>query len=91
MKKNLTKEFNFELFKSGKLAQTKLGNPVKFICITGDKMLINIKHRYNIIGGSTKILAPSLSGRNEKYNLNGKKYNGYNSEYDLEMVDFYEV
>jgi hypothetical protein len=35
-----TNKFNFEMFKNGKAAQTKLGNPVKFGCLTGDKMLI---------------------------------------------------
>ena len=32
--------FNLNEFKNGKKATTKLGNPVKFITMTGDKMLV---------------------------------------------------
>ena len=32
--------FNLNEFKAGKTATTKLGNPVKFICITNDGKLL---------------------------------------------------
>ena len=86
-----TNAFNFEMFKNGKAAQTKLGNPVKFICLTGDKMLITVYHRSRVFGNFEKAVAPVFGGSNEKYNLNGKKYNGTDTMYDLEMVESYTV
>ena len=35
-----TKEFNLEMFKNGAKAQTKLGNPVRFIAIANNGKLI---------------------------------------------------
>jgi len=86
-----TNKFNFEMFKNGKAAQTKLGNPVKFVCLTGDKMLITVYHRSRVFGNFEKVVAPALGGSNEKYNLNGKKYIGTDTMYDLEMVESYNV
>jgi len=88
-----TNSFNLEMFKNGKAAQTKLGNPVKFICITNDgKLFVRVYHRNRIIGFSTKNIAPAdNNGTTYKYNLNGTKYAGSHSEMDLEMVDSYEV
>lgn len=87
-----TKEFNFEMFKNGVPAQTKLGNPVRFITMTRDgKMLICVHHRYNVVGNFEKFVAPALEGRNERYHINGKKYNGTETMYDLEMVTPYVV
>ena len=86
-----TNAFNFEMFKNGKAAQTKLGNPVKFICLTGDKMLITVYHRSRVFGNFEKFVGNVFDGSNEKYNLNGKKYNGTDTMYDLEMVENYTV
>ena len=82
MKKNY---FNLNEFKNGKKATTKLGNPVKFITITGDKILVKVYHRSRIIGFSEKSIAPMLDGTVEKYNLDGKKYRGTDTEFDLIM------
>lgn len=35
-----TKEFNLEMFKNGAKAQTKLGNPVRFITITNNGKIL---------------------------------------------------
>ena len=87
-----TKDFNLEMVKNGKAIQTKLGNPVKFICITNDgKLLVKVNHRSRVGGFSNKYVAPMLEGTVEKYLLNGKKYNGTTTEFDLEMVDAYIV
>lgn len=87
-----TNNFNLEMVKNGKAIQTKLGNPVKFITITNDgKLLVKVSHRTRVGGFSNKYLAPVFEGSVEKYNLNGKKYNGTDSAYDLEMVDSYNV
>lgn len=77
--------FNLNEFKAGKTATTKLGNPVKFICITGDKILVKVSHRSRIIGFSTKSIAPMVEGTVEKYNLDGRKYRGTDTEFDLVM------
>ena len=86
-----TNTFNLEMFMNGKAAQTKLGNPVKFICLTGDKMLINVFHRSRVVGNFEKVVAPVFGGSHEKYNLNGKKYKGADTMYDLEMAESYTV
>ena len=86
-----TNNFNLEMFKNGAKAQTKLGNPVKFVCLTGNKMLITVYHRSRVIGSFDKVVVPAMGGSNEKYNLNGKKYNGTDTMYDLEMVEPYNV
>ena len=86
-----TNKFNFEMFKNGKAAQTKLGNPVKFVCLTGDKMLITVYHRSRVSGNFEKVVVPVFGGTNEKYTLNGKKYAGVDTMYDLEMVESYNV
>jgi len=86
-----TNTFNFEMFKNGAKAQTKLGNPVKFICLVGDKMLVTVNHRSRVFGNFEKVVAPAFGGSNEKYNLNGKKYSGTDTMYDLEMVESYNV
>jgi hypothetical protein len=78
--------FNLNEFKNGKTATTKLGNPVKFICITADgKLLVNVNHRSRIIGFSSKTVAPVFEGSIEKYNLDGHKYRGTETEFDLVM------
>ena len=88
-----TNSFNLEMFKNGKAAQTKLGNPVKFICITNDgKLFIRVYHRTRIVGFSTKYeAAADHDGTTYKYNIDGTKYNNTPSDMDLEMVDSYEV
>lgn len=80
-----TNYFNLTEFKNGKKATTKLGNPVKFITMTGDKILVKVYHRNRIIGFSEKAIAPMLDGTVEKYNVDGRKYRGTNTEYDLVM------
>lgn len=77
--------FNLNEFKSCKTATTKLGNPVKFITITGDKILVNVYHRSRIIGFSKKMVAPMFEGTVEKYHLDGRKYRGIDTEFDLVM------
>lgn len=74
----MTKEFNLEMFKNGAKAQTKLGNPVKFITIANNgKMIVSVMPRYSGI-------------EQAQYNTNGRKYNGTDTLYDLEMVEAYE-
>ena len=82
MKKNY---FNLNEFKNGKKATTKLGNPVKFITVTGDKILVKVYYRSRIVGFSEKSIAPMLDGTVEKYNLDGRKYRGTDTEFDLIM------
>ena len=77
--------FNLNAFKAGKTATTKLGNPVKFITITGDKILVKVYHRNRIVGFSTKAIAPVMDGSVEKYNFDGRKYRGTDTEFDLVM------
>lgn len=77
--------FNLNEFKAGKIATTKLGNPVKFITITGDKILVKVYHRNRIVGFSTKAIAPVMDGSVEKYNFDGRKYRGTDTEFDLVM------
>ena len=77
--------FNLNDFKAGKTATTKLGNPVKFITITGDKILVKVYHRNRIVGFSTKAIAPVMDGSVEKYNFDGRKYRGTDTEFDLVM------
>jgi hypothetical protein len=77
--------FNLNEFKNGKTATTMLGNPVKFICMTGDKILIKVYHRSRVGGFSQKYVAPEFEGTVEKYNLDGRKYRGTDTWYDLTM------
>ena len=77
--------FNLNEFKNGKTATTKLGNPVKFITMTGDKILVKVYHRSRIVGFSTKAIAPEFEGTVEKYNIDGRKYRGTDTMYDLVM------
>ena len=73
-----TKEFNLDLFKSGKAAQTKLGNPVKYSGISVRNELI------------VMVLPRSSSWEQVKYQLDGKRYKGTESWMDLEMVEEYK-
>lgn len=73
-----TKKFNLEMFKNGAKAQTKLGNPVKFITVANNgKLIVSVLPRYSAMESA-------------QYNLDGKKYNGTETLYDLEMVEAYE-
>ena len=70
-----TSNFNLEKFKNGAKAQTKLGNPVRFITIANNgKMIVEIKPR----GGMPE---------SAQYFPNGKKYGAGDTMYDLEMVE----
>ena len=70
----MEKTFNLEAFKNGEKAVTKSTKSVaKFICETRGKMLISIQEKYGF---------PYIA----KYNLDGKKYTGTESPYDLEMI-----
>lgn len=76
---NTTKAFNLEMFKNGVATQTKLGNPARFATISvRGELIVAVKTR-----GSLE--------ETVKYNLNGKKYNGIDTMYDLEMVKPYAV
>lgn len=77
--------FNLDEFKNGKTATTMLGNPVKFICMLDDKIVIKVYHRTRVVGFSTKYIAKEIDGTTEKYNLDGKKYRGTDTWYDLTM------
>ena len=70
-----TNTFNLEKFKNGAKAQTKLGNPVRFITIANNgKIIVAIKPRWKMEEVA-------------QYNLDGRKYAGTDTMYDLEMVD----
>ena len=70
-----TNTFNLEKFKNGAKAQTKLGNPVRFITIANNgKIIVAIKPRWRMEEVA-------------QYNLDGRKYAGTDTMYDLEMVD----
>lgn len=86
-----TKEFNFEMFKNGVPVQTKHGIPVKFVTISRGKMIVKVYHRHSVIGNFEKCIAPVFEGKTEKYNMNGKKYIGADTVWDLEMVTPYVV
>ena len=67
--------FNLEQFKNGAKVQTKLGNPVRFMTIANNgKLIVCIKPRW-------RMEEPA------QYNLDGRKYAGTDTMYDLEMVD----
>lgn len=80
-----TNYFNLNEFKNGKSATTKLGNPVKFITMCGDKILVKVSPRFRIIDGPTKYVVSAAESYTCKYNLDGKKYKGTDTEYDLVM------
>ena len=70
-----TNTFNLEMFKNGAKVQTKLGNPVRFITIANNgKIIVAIKPRWRMVEVA-------------QYNLDGRKYAGTDTMYDLEMVD----
>ena len=70
-----TNTFNLEKFKNGAKVQTKLGNPVRFITIANNgKIIVAIKPRWRMEEVA-------------QYNLDGRKYAGTDTMYDLEMVD----
>jgi hypothetical protein len=74
-----TKEFNLEMFKNGAKAKTKLGNPARFITVANNgKLIVAVIPRWK-------------AEESVQYNLNGKKYNGTDTMYDLEMVEPYKV
>ena len=74
-----TKEFNLEMFKNGAKVQTKLGNPVRFIAIANNgKLIVCIKPRWRM-------------EESAQYNLDGRKYAGTDTMYDLEMVEPYKI
>jgi len=69
-----TNNFNLEQFKNGSKAQTKLGNPARYLGISvRGELMVGVTPRW---------------GMEEpvKYNLDGKKYKGTDTMYDLEMV-----
>lgn len=74
-----TNKFNLDLFKSGKAAQTKLGNPVKYKGISVRNELIVF------------VLPRSSGWEQVKYQLDGKRYKGTETWMDLEMVESYNV
>ena len=78
--------FNLTEFKNGKTATTKLGNPVKFITMLSDgRILVKVYHRSRVIGFSVKTVAPEYDGTVEKYQADGRKYRGADTEFDIIM------
>ena len=74
-----TNTFNLEKFKNGAKAQTKLGNPVRFITIANNgKIIVAVKPRWRMEEVA-------------QYNLDGRKYAGTDTMYDLEMVEPYKI
>ena len=67
------------MFVAGEKAQTKLGNPVRFVAMDNNtgKMVVNVLPRFT-------------ASETVKYNLDGKKYTGTDTMYDLEMVKSYD-
>ena len=49
------------------------------------KLLVKVNHRSRIVGFSSKAVAPVFEGSVEKYNLDGRKYRGTETEFDLVM------
>ena len=69
-----TNTFNLEQFKNGAKAQTKHGNPARFLGISArGELMVAVKPRW-------------YAEEVVKYNLDGKKYKGTNTMYDLEMI-----
>lgn len=78
------RKFDLNEFKRTRVAETKLGNPVKLITITNDnKLLVSVSHRNRIVGSYSKTLVPLSPNTTEKYNLDGRKYRGTDTEFDL--------
>ena len=74
-----TKQFNLEQFKAGEKVQTKLGNPVKFITVSDrNELIVSVQPRYGL-------------AEQCKYTIDGKKYAGTETAFDLEMVKPYMV
>ena len=48
-------------------------------------IVIKVYHRTRVVGFSTKYIAKEIDGTTEKYNLDGKKYRGTDTWYDLTM------
>ena len=66
--------FNLEQFKNGAKVQTKLGNPVRFITVSNTgKLIVAVKPRWKQEEQAT-------------YKLDGKKYKGTTTAYDLVMA-----
>ena len=84
-----TNTFNFEAFKNGTIkAETKLGNPARFITMLRDgRMLIEIKPRTRIVEqGTIKHVSYVMETITDKYYTNGRKYKTSESEFDLVEV-----
>lgn len=81
-----TNNFNFEKFKNGGNATTKLGNPVKFITMCSDgRMLVQVTPRSRIVEQNTlKHVVPAMP-YTDKYHVTGKKYPNTDSEFDIVM------
>lgn len=74
-------QFNLDEFKQGRVAYNKLGNPVKFKCLDNQHpgvMVVQVQPRI----GSSKT-GSYIFARLEKLYINGKKYKGIDSYYDL--------
>ena len=73
-----TKKFNLDLFKIGKKATTKLGNPARFLRIANGKLMVAVLPRFT----PEEIV---------KYQMDGRKYPGVDTMYDLQMVEEYDI
>ena len=71
----MKKSFNLEQFRNGAKAQTSLGCPAKFVCISNrGELIVEITSR------------ASYTKDTYKYQLDGRKYKNTSTIYDLEMV-----
>ena len=87
-----TKKFNLEMARNGKAIRTKLGNPARIITITHDnKLYVEVKYRYMVKGSFEKSVASVVEPTTEKFCLDGRKYHNTDTNYDLEMVEAYEI
>lgn len=82
--------FDFEKFKNGEAATTKLGNVAKFVCESRGKMVVAVTPREAVYKtGGIVYSAPAIKGTRDiiKYNFDGTRY-GRNcpTTYDLDMV-----
>lgn len=64
------KNFNLDLFKKNRTAETVLGRKVKYITTSRDRLVVLVYGKYGEVS-------------QEFYQLNGKKYNGTTTVYDL--------
>ena len=83
-------KFDYEKFVNGEAAVTKLGNKAKFICMSRGKMVVAVTPRESVYKSHGVVYsAPAIRGTRDviKYNVDGTRYIGCPTTYDLEMAD----